>query len=191
MRWGEVAGLHVEQLDMLSRSVTVTRQLSEVNGRIEVTEPKTKAARRRISLPPFLVDELAAHLHDHPVGDNGLVFTGPTGPPLRRTNFRRRIWIPAVIAAGHPKVTFHDLRHSHVAMLIDQVEHPKLIASRLGHSSVRTVLDVYGHLFDGIDETAAERLGTTVADLALTDKIRTRHPEHGAVEYLPTAKSGL
>ncbi len=50
------------------------------------------------------------------------------------------------------------MRHSQVALLIAQGEHPKVIADRLGHSSVRTVLDVYGHLYEGADEAAAEGL---------------------------------
>jgi integrase len=45
-----------------------------------------------------------------------------------------------------------------VALLIAQGEHPKVVADRLGHTSVRTVLGVYGHLYEGADEAAAERL---------------------------------
>jgi integrase len=53
---------------------------------------------------------------------------------------------------------FHDLRHTHAAMLIAQGEHPKVIQNRLGHSSIKVTLDTYGHLFEGLDEAAAERL---------------------------------
>jgi integrase len=45
-------------------------------------------------------------------------------------------------------------------MLIAQGEHPKVIQNRLGHSSIKVTLDTYGHLFDGLDEAAAERLDT-------------------------------
>ncbi|MFZ0493162.1 MAG: tyrosine-type recombinase/integrase, partial [Acidimicrobiia bacterium] len=55
----------------------------------------------------------------------------------------RRIWKPAVVASVGEPMRFHDLRHSHVAALIATGEHPKVIASRLGHTSVRTILDVY------------------------------------------------
>jgi integrase len=41
-------------------------------------------------------------------------------------------------------------------------EHPKVIADRLGHTSVRTVLDVYGHLYEGVDEAAAEWLDAQI-----------------------------
>jgi integrase len=50
-----------------------------------------------------------------------------------------------------------------VALLIAQGEHPKVIADRLGHTSVRTVLDVYGHLYEGADEAAAEGLEAQIA----------------------------
>lgn len=70
-----------------------------------------------------------------------------------------------------------------MAILIAQGEHPKTIASRLGHTSVRTVLDVYGHLFDGIDEAAAERLEESVQATFLTDKTRTIRREEAQVEY--------
>ncbi|MDH3500492.1 MAG: tyrosine-type recombinase/integrase [Acidimicrobiia bacterium] len=53
---------------------------------------------------------------------------------------------------------FHDLRHTHVALLIKQGVHPAVIASRLGHTSVKTVLDVYGHLYEGLDRDAADAL---------------------------------
>jgi integrase len=62
---------------------------------------------------------------------------------------------------GAPR-KIHDLRHSHVAALIAQGEHPKVIQTRLGHSSIKITLDRYGHLFDGLDEAAAERLNDSL-----------------------------
>ena len=60
--------------------------------------------------------------------------------------------------------TFHVLRHTHAALLIAQGEHPKVIQERLGHASIKTTLDTYGHLFDGLDEAAAERLDASWRD---------------------------
>ncbi|MCJ7782086.1 MAG: hypothetical protein MUQ27_14810 [Acidimicrobiia bacterium] len=51
---------------------------------------------------------------------------------------------------------FPDLRHSRVALLIAQGAHPVVIAPRLGHTSVKTVLDVYGYPYEGIDRNAAD-----------------------------------
>ncbi len=162
-RFGELAALQVgrDGLDLLRRRMTIRATLTEVNGHIHVGAPKTQAANRAISLPAFLVDELARHLENH---DVEYVFTSPDGGPLRRRNFRRRVWLPALEAAGLEGVRFHDLRHSHVALLIASGEHPKVIASRLGHATIKTTLDTYGHLLPGTDEAAADRLDALVAN---------------------------
>ena len=86
---------------------------------------------------------------------------------LRDSNFPRRIWGPVVTETGLEGLHFHDLRHSHVALLIAAGEHVKVIQSRLGHANARMTLDVYGHLFDGLDEAAAERLNEAVSDAAV------------------------
>ena len=75
----------------------------------------------------------------------------------------RRVWKPALEAADlDQNLGTHTLRRSQVALLIAQGEHPKVIADRLGHTSVRTVLDVYGHLYEGTDKAAAERLNEQI-----------------------------
>ena len=162
LRWGEAVGLRPKDLGLVGRTLTVTHSLSEVGGRLALTEPKTRAARRQVALPAPIAQLLAEQFASRPA-DSEFVFTSTDGQPLRRTNFRGRIWIPAVAASVGEPCRFHDLRHSHVAMLIAQGEHPKTIAARLGHTSVRTVLDVYGHLYAGLDRAAADRLDGIVA----------------------------
>ena len=169
LRWGEAAGLEVGGLDLLRRRLTVTQALSDVAGELTVGPPKTAAARRTITMPAFLADELGTHLGRFRSGSSDFVFTSREDTPLRRTNFRRRDWLPAVRSSVGEPCRFHDLRHSHVALLIVANEHPKVIAQRLGHASIRTTLDVYGHLFDGLDQAAADRLdalrsGSSVSD---------------------------
>jgi hypothetical protein len=51
-----------------------------------------------------------------------------------------------------------DLRHTHAALLIAAGEHPKVIESLLGHASISTTLDTYGHLFNGLDEAVADHI---------------------------------
>jgi integrase len=157
LRFGEAAGLEVEALDLLRRRLMVTQTLNHVDGKLTVGPPKTAAARRTVTLPAFLADELGAHLGRYG-SESNLVFTSSEGTALRRRNFRRRDWLPAVRASVGEPLRFHDLRHTHVALLIAAGEHPKTISSRLGHSTIRTSLDTYGHLFPGMDEAAADRL---------------------------------
>jgi integrase len=91
-------------------------------------------------------------------GSDGWIFPAPDGGPLRSSNFRHRVWAPAIRGSGLEGLRFHDLRHAHAAMLIQQGEHPRLISERLGHSSISVTMDVYGSLFPGMDEDAANRL---------------------------------
>ena len=137
------------------------------------TYPKTPGSMRRIALPGFLLGEMAAHIAQWPPRPDRLVFTAAEGGPLRRTNFRRRDWLPAVAGADIEHVRFHDLRQSHASMLIAQGEHPKLIADRLGHSSPNVTMAVYAHLFPGLDVDAADRLDVARAQSA-TDPTRTQ-----------------
>lgn len=96
------------------------------------------------------------------------MLNGSQGGPLRRSNFRRRVWLPAVAASVGEPCRFHDLRHSNAAILIAQGSHPKVIQERLGHSRIGVTLDTYGHLFEGLDEAAADTLDENYAHFPRT-----------------------
>jgi integrase len=80
-------------------------------------------------------------------------------------NFASRVWKPALRAAGLPEMGLHALRHTCAAVLIAQGAHPKAIQSHLGHRSITTTLDRYGHLFDDVHERLAERVDAAYADI--------------------------
>jgi integrase len=163
-RWGELVGLKRENLSLLKREVRIVGTLEEIAGGIRyVEETKTSASRRTIAIPGFLVDLLAAHLKDQARSE--FVFTTKNGRPIRRSNFRQRVWRPAVNKAGLDiRLRFHDLRHTCAALLIEQGAHPKEIQARLGHSSITTTLDRYGHLMPSLGHQLAVNL----------DEVRTR-----------------
>lgn len=90
LRPGEMIALRVDRLDLLRRQLRVEEPL------------KTQAARRTVSFPSFLAEELAHHLAAHPPSD-GRVFSAPEGGPIRMNTWRRRFWYPAVEATvGRP-----------------------------------------------------------------------------------------
>lgn len=74
-----------------------------------------------------------------------------------------RIFVRLVKRSGLPRIRFHDLRHSHVAHLIEAGVDPLTISRRLGHASVAFTLDRYGHLFDQAGATAARAVGELLA----------------------------
>jgi integrase len=117
-----------------------------------------------VSLPRTITDHVVEHITQlENANPEAWLFPAPQGGPIRRTAWMRRVWKPALKAAGLDQdLGTHTLRRSQVALLIAQGEHPKVIADRLGHTSVQTVLDVYGHLYEGADQSAAERLNTQI-----------------------------
>lgn len=77
---------------------------------------------------------------------------------LRRSLFGRRVFRPAVDRLHLAPLRLHDLRHTATALAIGSGAHPMEIKERLGHSSIKTTFDVYGHLFPSLEERLAERL---------------------------------
>jgi integrase len=164
LRWGELAGLRHQQLDLERRTIAVVEQLNETAGRLEWGPPKTAAGRRSVSIPSALAEVLAAHLERPLVSRSGLVFPSPLAEPLRRSNFTRRVWAPATRSVGLTGLRFHDMRHTAVALAIDQGAHPKAIQERMGHSSITVTLDRYGHLYEGLDNAIADGLDVVLRE---------------------------
>ncbi len=91
LRWGELAGLALDQVDLLRHTITIDRQLTEVGGRVDYGPPKTSAGVRTVSIPAALTDVLAEHFATEPVQTSGLAFPTVTGRSMRRSNFRK-VW---------------------------------------------------------------------------------------------------
>ena len=77
--------------------------------------PKSRAGRRTMSAPDWLMGMLADHLVRRGITGaepEAFVFVGPDGHPLHYSNWRQRVWLPATEAAGLKGMRFHDLRHT-------------------------------------------------------------------------------
>jgi integrase len=175
LRAGELAGLRRKDVDLLRGVVHVRQALKAVDGQ-DGSGPVfggTKTGKTRtVTLPKFLRQMLTDHLAGPIPGGGGadaLVFTSPEGGIMRHSLFMQRVWRPVLKGDKRKKkpgalpeelhsLRFHDLRHSAAAMLIAQGAHPKIIQERLGHSSITTTMNRYGHLFDGLDATLIDGL---------------------------------
>lgn len=161
LRAGELFGLRRNRVDLLRAEIDVAEIVVEVRGEHQFGPPKTRAGRRRVPTPRVVADELAGHMAG--LEPNELVFTAKRGEPIRASNFRRRVWTPATIAAGLAEpggrpLRLHDLRHTAVAFWIAAGANPNEIARRAGHSSVVTVLDRYGHLLPSESDHVTDAL---------------------------------
>ncbi len=160
MRWGELAGLHRDNVDLTCGRLHITANgaLHEVNGHFSLGHPKTLASVRSVAIPPFLTHLLTVDLA---ASTRPFVFTSLHGKPLRRSGFQRRLWAPAV-GGGHyaqehwaPVVTgmtFHGLRHSHKTWLIEDGIPQVAQARRLGHTMQNKNDDVYSHVAASIED---------------------------------------
>ncbi|MGH3040891.1 MAG: tyrosine-type recombinase/integrase [Gaiellaceae bacterium] len=159
LRWGELAGLRRKHVDLLHRTIAVVEQLTEVNGTLAFGPPKTKAGQRRVTLPRFVADHLQRQAAERSEpGPDGLVFPAREGGPMRRSNFNRRAWAPAIRACGLEGLRFHDLRHTAVALAVAGRRAPASAHGAHRPPSITVTLGRYGHLLPGQDEALADRL---------------------------------
>ncbi len=116
-----------------------------------------------MTFPAELVPELRWHLERFAQpGERGLVFAGPKGATLRRSNFRP-IWNAACASAGLPGLHFHDLRHVGGTLAATGASLKELMA-RLGHSSTRAAM-IYQHATRDRDQAIAKALGGLVQQI--------------------------
>jgi integrase len=164
IRCAAFTGLRQSELFALRR-----RHVNEMHGRVRVEdaikawqqgEPvfgDTKSGKgRTVGLEPELRQQLSDHLAQLG-GSDALIFTKDDGGPIRETSWRRNFWVPAIKQALPGRdVTFHDLRHCCASMLIASGANALEIKEWMGHASIQTTYNTYGHLFeDNVDDLAS------------------------------------
>jgi integrase len=174
LRFGELAALHRCDIDLKRCCVRVARSLVQMNdGKLTESEPKSRAGRRVVSFPREIAPELRWHLERFvdPEADT-LVFVGPKGGRLRRSNFRN-IWIKARDDAGLPGLHLHDLRHTGNTMAAATGASLRELMERMGHTSTRAAL-IYQHATRERDEAIAAAMGEVLASVRRKGPARSR-----------------
>jgi integrase len=101
LRWGECAGLRWGDIDLARARLTVEQVGVETSASVALRPfPKSRAGRRTVPMPAFLVEALTRLRGSEEPGADALVFQSRSGGPLRRNNFRRRVWLPSLVRAG-------------------------------------------------------------------------------------------
>ncbi len=162
LRIGELAGLRRERVDLLHGTIEVVEIVTEVRGVLHIGPPKTRASRRRVSLPRTVLAALEEHLQARRAPSE-FVFPAPAGGPMRIPHFRSRFWRSATRRADLEGLRIHDLRHTAVALWIAAGSHPKEVSARAGHTSVSFTLDRYGHQYPEADDALRTRLDALIA----------------------------
>jgi integrase len=167
-----MAALRVCDFDVLRRRVNVSRSVTESGGLVWGT-PKTWE-RRSVPFPAVLADELGALMVGKTRDD--LVFTNQCGGVLRNSNWRARVFRPAVEKCQKtddtfPSITPHDLRHTAASLSVSAGANVKALQRMLGHTKASMTLDVYADLFDDDLDGVAESLDEAIKSAA--DRLRT------------------
>jgi integrase len=170
IRGGELLGLTWKDVDFDRGVLHINRSLQWVRVAdggtrrrdVDLGEPKSKMSRRALPLSTPALEALRAHrkrqlqrqkdIVDEKsvwLNDRHLVFVGDHGEPLHQKAVWRE-WRRILAAADLPTIRPHDLRHTAGTLMRDQDVDIKVIQETLGHSSVSTTLDTYGHVTPGM-----------------------------------------
>ncbi|MCW7946962.1 integrase [Streptomyces hygroscopicus] len=178
MRWGEASALQVQDLKLGGPVPTASVQRAWKRAprgserSFFLGPPKTRKARRVVALAPAQVDMVRRLTDGMP--PEAFVFRTTTGKAWRHNNFYNRKWKPAVAAAvdaGLPRrPRIHDLRHSHVAWLVAANIPLPAIQARLGHESIQTTIDRYGHLVRSLDSDISAAVQAAMSGRKTADR---------------------
>lgn len=168
MRQGEILGLRWIDIDFDNKLISIRQTLSH-NGK-EITFGTKTGAGRSISIDDEIITALKEyrelvleekHLAGEMYEESGLIVCNTIGRKAYPRSLSK-IWDRLRSKANVPAITFHDLRHTHASLLLRQNIHPKIVAERLGHSSIQMTMDIYTHLMPNMQSEAVTGLGKLI-----------------------------
>lgn len=151
IREGELLALTPASFDWSRNTMRIDKSYQRLGGRDVITDPKTPKSIRTVKLPNFLAETIRDYLSKHPkIGPDDRMF------PVSKSQLSR-VMKRGSEKAGVKRIRIHDLRHSHVSLLIDMGFSAVAIADRMGHES-SDITFRYAHLFPNIQNDMANEL---------------------------------
>jgi integrase len=146
LRQGEAFGLALDRINAAEGMITVNQQVVIVERHPVLDTPKTTSSVRDVPMPKFVADAIARHAETFRLGEADVLCRTPRRTLLRRDYYNRNIWKPAVKAADlAADTTFHDL-HTFASTALAEGVPISEVSRWLGHKSITTTVDLYGHL---------------------------------------------
>jgi len=152
MRLGELLALTWENVNFNTKQIKVCRSYS--HNHFDV--PKSNKVRF-VDMSRGLQVELK---NCYQKNSTGLVFAGNNGKPLS-DNRVRKVFYRLLHQAGLPKIRIHDIRHTYASLLLQTGAPIHYVKEQLGHSSITTTVDLYGHVSPGANRNAVNALDDT------------------------------
>ena len=164
-RVGELLALTSEDIDLENGTVSISKTYFRRNQTDYITSPKTESSNRKITIPDFLQKELQRFLDRQ----YGLTAEERIFPSTDRA-IQKKMKQKTELAKLKP-IRVHDLRHSHIALLIEKGMQPLVIAQRVGHDSVNTTMNIYGHLYPNKQKQVADMLNAEATGNAVNNLV--------------------
>lgn len=151
-RVGELLALTSQDIDFENGTVNISKTYYRRNQTDYVTPPKTESSNRKITIPKFLAEEMKDFVdRQYGLTPEDRIF------PITDRAIQKKMKQKTNQAKLKP-IRVHDLRHSHIALLIEKGMQPLVIAQRVGHDSVNTTMNIYGHLYPNKQKQVADLL---------------------------------
>ena len=151
-RVGELLALTESDIDLEGGTVSISKTYFRRNKTDYITAPKTESSNRKITIPQFLQREIKQFLdRQYELMPEERIF------PITDRAIQKKMKQKTEQAKLKP-IRVHDLRHSHIALLIEKGMQPLVIAQRVGHDSVNTTMNIYGHLYPNKQKQVADLL---------------------------------
>lgn len=152
MREGELLALTPADFDMDKNTISITKTYKRLERQDVVSTPKTQNSIRNIVIPVYLKNEVKEYIDSfYKMPEDQRLF------PIVDRTIQKRMQ-KYIKKSGVKKIRVHDLRHSHVAYLIDKKVEPLIIKERLGHKDIQITLNTYGHLYPSKQHMVADLL---------------------------------
>ena len=156
MRRGEIAALQWDDLNMQTGELHICRQATTVHGNIQISTPKTKSSIRTVILPPEIVKILAEYRKKV---NSRWMFPSPVKEDApRHPSSIRKILERTLERAECKHVRFHDLRHTFATTALANGMDVKTLSAIIGHISSETTLNIYTHITDTMQRSAANKI---------------------------------
>lgn len=173
-RVGELLAICYGDINFKEKTVSITKTYYRRNKTDYITAPKTESSNRIVTMPDFLAEELKAYtdkMYELKAEERIFMVTDRAVQKKMKQKADK-------LNLKHIRV--HDLRHSHIAFLIEKGTQPLIISKRVGHDSVTTTMNIYGHLYpdkqrqlaDMLNEEATGEMQNSVVDMGAEVRFR-------------------
>ena len=161
LRRGEILALQWSDLNFRTGALRVERQVQRIQGKLVVSQPKTKASSRSLVLPRPILHVLLRYREG---SSSRWIFPSPKkrDSPLDPAAVRKKL-SKILERAGCKHVRFHDLRHTFATNALEHGMDIKTLSAIIGHVSSATTLNVYAHVSDEMRQRAADRIDRSIA----------------------------